>query len=757
MATLLIRMPDGAAREEALAGEVTVGRSDGNTVVLTEGGVSRRHARFFEQDGKVMVEDLGSANGTFVDGEQVAGATELGPRAQVVIGDYEISVKAGAPRRKSGPGAGAAPADLSAPIARSPGGVEDRRGTAQVPAARPARATRQLSAVERQKVPGEGAALARRTPARAAAEPTGPSLRGLTGPWANKLYPLRGTVVVGRVAGLQIQVEDESVSRRHAELERTADGVVVRDLGSANGTTVNGQPLEGDTLLQPGDQVQFGMIEFVYELGDEAALAAPTRRGGAPAGRRSAGPAGAGAAAGSRRMLIIAGAAVVLLLSAGVVAKVAGGDGGGGAGGTSGGNGGALLPPDPKAEVERLLAECRSFAATDLGTQPNWERARAACEKARELDPINRTVIDLVQKVDREQECQARYEAGRRLMNLLREEEALEEFARIDEKCSYYRVVKPQARDAIDKVRKKAGEDCKTYASMQRWEQAMPRCEKFMTIACQKMDPELLNPPVGYEVDLVGGCRRKKNCWTPRDPMHRNLLLSRAKLDAESGPWMCPPIKMFDDDLELTDPRAEVRKAFRSWHQEKLMVEAMELYWEGKGGESLAKLQRLRSDRAKATLHQAADDLRRDVAAVENLYRVGSTLLRERDFEKARDSFKDALDLDAKLMRDLVEKKSFYRSTIEVEMAKESYLGGKHWADRSDHRRACRIWKLGFYFFRGNGDINRAVGFCSGRGGQALAQARNCADLAIVLDFAVDGDGLKDKVAEKSTELGCPN
>ena len=107
MPPLHILMPDGSSREEPLDGEVTVGRADGNTVVLTEGGVSRRHARFYVMDGgKVMVEDLGSANGTFVDGEQVAEPTEVGPRAQVVIGDYEISVKSAAAagqKRRSGP------------------------------------------------------------------------------------------------------------------------------------------------------------------------------------------------------------------------------------------------------------------------------------------------------------------------------------------------------------------------------------------------------------------------------------------------------------------------------------------------------------------------------------------------------------------------------------------------------------------------------------------------------------------------------
>lgn len=783
MPLLHIRMPDGSSREEPLEGEVTVGRADGNAIVLTEGGVSRRHARFYPAEGgRVMVEDLGSANGTFVDGEQIAEPTEVGPRAQVVIGDYEISVKdsgGAAPRRRAPRPEGQA----GAPGAAAEDGGSSTRAVAPV---RAARATRQVSAVERDEVlgsgragrrPGSGAggrarpgaggeasavggasgALARRPVGSrvAPAVPTGPTLRGLTGPWANKLYPIRGTAVIGRVAGVQIQLEDESVSRRHAEVERTEDGVVLRDLGSANGTTVNGHPIEEDTLLQPGDLVSVGMIELSYEVGDEEAMNAPTRgsRSGARRGsgpRRGVGDTGGAAGGSKKRLLVVAGALVGLFAVAGIVAQLGGGDEPAGAG-----PGGAMAIADPTADVERLLAECRSFAATDTGTEPNWDKARAACEKARELEPINRTVIDLVQKIDREQECQKHYESGLRMVNLAREEEALEVFAKIDEKCSYYRVLKPQARNAIEAVKKKAAKDCKEYASARQWELAYPRCERFMTIACQRMSPEQLHPPVGHTLVVTGSCRGKRNCWTPKDPMYRNFLVARANVEPEAGPWMCPPIKMFDDDLELSDPRAEVRRAIRKWHQDALVIEAMELYWDGKGGESLVKLQRVRTDRQKAALHPVADELRRDIAAVENLYRIGSTSLKDRDFEKAKDAFTEALTLDAKLMREMVEKRSFYRATIETEVAKESYLGGKHWADRGDPRRACRIWKLGFGFFRGNGDLNRAAGFCSDQGARALAQVGGCGDLQTVLDFAVDGDGLDKRVAQKAEELGC--
>ena len=52
-------------------GELTIGRVPGNGIVIDNAGVSRRHAVIRVQDDKVLIEDLGSANGTFVRGEKI--------------------------------------------------------------------------------------------------------------------------------------------------------------------------------------------------------------------------------------------------------------------------------------------------------------------------------------------------------------------------------------------------------------------------------------------------------------------------------------------------------------------------------------------------------------------------------------------------------------------------------------------------------------------------------------------------------------
>jgi hypothetical protein len=75
-----------------------------------------------------------------------------------------------------------------------------------------------------------------------------------------------GEFTVGREAGLGLSLIGEStVSRRHATLERQGNQVRVKDLGSTNGTFVNGVKVNGETTLNPGDSVQFGSVKFRYE------------------------------------------------------------------------------------------------------------------------------------------------------------------------------------------------------------------------------------------------------------------------------------------------------------------------------------------------------------------------------------------------------------------------------------------------------------------------------------------------------------
>jgi adenylate cyclase len=71
-------------------------------------------------------------------------------------------------------------------------------------------------------------------------------------------------VVVGRGVDSDLTIYDPTISRRHAELTAGPDGVMVKDLGSSNGTHVNGRRL-AEARLAPGDSITFGKVSFRLE------------------------------------------------------------------------------------------------------------------------------------------------------------------------------------------------------------------------------------------------------------------------------------------------------------------------------------------------------------------------------------------------------------------------------------------------------------------------------------------------------------
>ncbi len=77
--------------------------------------------------------------------------------------------------------------------------------------------------------------------------------------------------IVGRHTDCQIRVPIAAVSRHHCEIAVHGSSVTIRDLGSSNGTFVNGVKIEEETPLSPGDVLLIGTLVFVVRIGGEPA------------------------------------------------------------------------------------------------------------------------------------------------------------------------------------------------------------------------------------------------------------------------------------------------------------------------------------------------------------------------------------------------------------------------------------------------------------------------------------------------------
>ena len=73
--------------------------------------------------------------------------------------------------------------------------------------------------------------------------------------------------VMGRETTCDYAIADQTVSARHAELVRSGDGWLIRDLGSRNGTRVNGWLVQ-EQRLEPGDTLTLGTTVFVFRPAD---------------------------------------------------------------------------------------------------------------------------------------------------------------------------------------------------------------------------------------------------------------------------------------------------------------------------------------------------------------------------------------------------------------------------------------------------------------------------------------------------------
>lgn len=107
------------------------------------------------------------------------------------------------------------------------------------------------------------------------------------GPQPNQVYPLeQGIITLGRDITNDIVINDPEVSRHHCRFTQGTGGYTLEDLGSTNGTFVNGQRLTGARPLSPGDMIGLGETVTVAYEAEVGYVAAPgqaaTMVGGAP-------------------------------------------------------------------------------------------------------------------------------------------------------------------------------------------------------------------------------------------------------------------------------------------------------------------------------------------------------------------------------------------------------------------------------------------------------------------------------------------
>ena len=190
-------------------GSYIIGRVEGCDVVLPSSSVSRKHAKLFVQHGRCYLEDLGSSNGVIADGQRVVGRRDLGSASQIRIGDYYLYL--------------------------------------ELLAAEMPHEQRLLQTVF---IPKDSDHF---------------KLVRIHDSFAGEEFILSETEnTIGRTDENFILLSDRSISRHHAKIIRQGDLYTVFDMGSSNGSTLNGKPIRDPVVLQQSDQIMFGNVAFLF-------------------------------------------------------------------------------------------------------------------------------------------------------------------------------------------------------------------------------------------------------------------------------------------------------------------------------------------------------------------------------------------------------------------------------------------------------------------------------------------------------------
>lgn len=378
MYTLIIEDKNGVIADEFSfdRGTYLIGRVEGNDIILPSSNVSRQHARLFVRDGRCFIEDLGSSNGVIVDGQRTNGERDLGSAAQIRIGDYYLYLEF------------------------SKDGTEEAQNV-----------------VSTHIVSQDANAF---------------KLVRIGDAFAGEEFILgERQNTIGRTDDNYILLNDPSISRHHGRIDN--DGLVytMSDLGSSNGSKLNGKRLTAPTLLKEGDRVTFGNVEFVFvpssQQVDPNNLGAINKKPG-------------GGGAGKTIVIIFVVLAVLCLLGSVITAV------------------GYVVfkqeptpvePPKTELTTEQKVTQHVEDGRARM-QQTRWDEAIEAFDRALAIDPENEDAKKFKAQSVKERLAKEQFEAGQDLMSKGQHESAKSKFESIEEGTAAY----DQAKDEIKSLNK---------------------------------------------------------------------------------------------------------------------------------------------------------------------------------------------------------------------------------------------------------------------------------------------------------------
>ncbi len=527
MYQVTVHAPDGAEAHYSLGDDqgLVVGREPTCDVVLPSKKVSRRHARLFTNGDRLHIEDLGSQNGVFVGGARLSGTSEIRPGPAIEVGEFKIKIK------------------KVDPHAAAPG--EGDAGAA-----------------------GEG------------------HLEGQAEMAGQTLHLPAEPGFVGRDPGREVQIDNDSVSRKHAEVRlEPGSGHVVVDLASSNGTFVNGERLKPNLprTLKSGDQVRFGETTWQY-------VAGPAKRA-------------AGAGLTSRQKLLIAVAALLLVL---VIALV------------------ALHHPASRParwgqpvntshqgpDEATLIAQGQQALRDD-----RFVDAKRFFTQAWDLNPLDAQTRMLVRTAEGELHNQQLFNQANTKIEMGRDQEAVDLLTQISTDSGFFARSRLKVQELVSSLMQRYGAQCHGAARDGNRQKVLKLCPRYLDYACQ----------------------------TTEDEAAVKALRKAEKATRDQIPWTCPSRLapwLGSGTAQAASPKTIIE---RQYH-DKDVREAVEAYVNGNILQAQQAIGKVKNK------NDTASEIAEALTIVSGKYKEGDADSRAGDQQGMLQTFTDALTADQQIV-----------------------------------------------------------------------------------------------------------
>ncbi|MBN2694252.1 FHA domain-containing protein [bacterium] len=424
MYNLIVTDGKSFRQEFPLQEQITIiGREESCHISISSQTISRKHFRIIAKGLKMYIEDLGSSNGTLLNEQKIDKVTEITENDIIQFGIYYAQLNNTNKLKKSYK-------------------VDDIATSKQMDIVKKNQAPYFKLICDDKRYPG-------------------------------LIFEIsEGLNTIGRTKASTIVIPDNSLSKKHLELNKLGPKLEIQDLGSINGTKVNSRKLRSKQRVYNGDKLEIGDVKFSIDSNIET-----TQKGGK-----------------NKKLLIIVG--VVLLL---------------------GGGAAFILKPkkadnkktetvtiDDKIEQREKEIQKKMGLSELSATKGNWDDAITHAKAVLESDPANEKMKLLLAKYKDEQINYEYFKQGRQALDLFDYEKACDLLKKIPKNTYYYSNATMLFRQSQEELIKKYFRDAKTFNKAKRYNDAYEQLRKLFELTVHHDDARKLKESIEGSMKYYG-------------------------------------------------------------------------------------------------------------------------------------------------------------------------------------------------------------------------------------------------------------